>query len=59
LLLQVHDELVFEIPHGTLEGCAPVIKEIMEGVVPQDKLHGVPIVVEGKVGKNWGEMTKI
>ncbi len=59
LLLQVHDELVFEIPHGKLEGFAPVIKEIMEGVVPADKLHGVPIVVEGKVGKNWGEMTKL
>ena len=59
LLLQVHDELVFEIPHGKLEGFAPVIKEIMEGVVPADKLHGVPIVVEGKAGKNWGEMHPI
>jgi len=59
LLLQVHDELVFEIPHAKLEECAPVIKEIMEGVVPEVKLRGVPIVVEGKAGKNWGEMTKI
>ena len=56
LLLQVHDELVFEIPYAKLEEFAPVIKEIMESVVPQDKLHGVPIVVEGKAGKNWGEM---
>ncbi len=59
LLLQVHDELVFEIPRGKLEEYAPVIKEIMEGVVPEEKLHGVPIVVEGKAGKNWGEMEKI
>ncbi|MDZ4226413.1 MAG: DNA polymerase, partial [Patescibacteria group bacterium] len=56
LLLQVHDELVFEIPDAKLEEFAPVIKQIMEGVVSQDKLRGVPIVVEGKAGKNWGEM---
>ena len=59
LLLQVHDELVFEIPGNKLEGYTPVIKEIMEGVVPEAKLHGVPIVVEGKVGKNWGQMDTI
>jgi len=59
LLLQVHDELVFEIPGNKLQGYAPVIKEIMEGVVPEAKLHGVPIVVEGKVGKNWGQMDTI
>ncbi len=59
LLLQVHDELVFEIPHEKLEEYAPVIKEIMESVVPEEKLRGVPVVVEGKVGKNWGEMEKL
>jgi len=59
LLLQVHDELVFEIPSNKLQGYTPVIKEIMEGVVPEAKLHGVPIVVEGKVGKNWGQMDTI
>lgn len=56
LLLQVHDELVFEVPEGDVTKHAPTIKKIMEGVMPTEKAAGVPIVVEGKVGKNWGGM---
>jgi DNA polymerase I len=56
LLLQVHDELVFEMPQKEVAQCAPRIREIMEGVMPKDKSRGVPVVVEGKVGENWGEM---
>ncbi len=59
LLLQVHDELVFEMPKEKVEGYATKIKEIMESVVPEGKRRGVPIVVEGKAGKNWGEMEKL
>ena len=59
LLLQVHDELVFEIKKDKVDGYAAHIKKIMEAVVPQEKLCGVPIVVEGKAGKNWGEMQKL
>jgi DNA polymerase-1 len=56
LLLQVHDELVFEIKKDKIEECASLIKEIMESVVPEKKRAGVPIAVEGKRGDNWGEM---
>lgn len=59
LLLQVHDELVFEIADAEVEKLAPTIKKIMEGVMPKDKAKGVPVIVEGKVGKNWGEMQKL
>lgn len=59
LLLQVHDELVFEVPESALEKFAPKIKRIMESVMPKDKAKGVPIIVEGKAGKNWGEMKKL
>ncbi|MSR70597.1 hypothetical protein EXS62_00995 [Candidatus Kaiserbacteria bacterium] len=59
LLLQVHDELVFEIKENKVGEYAPKIQEIMENVVPQEKLRGVPIMVEGKAGKNWGEMNPI
>ncbi len=59
LLLQVHDELVFEIPKNKVQEYAPKIKEIMESVVPKEKRRGVPILVEGKVGKNWGEMNPL
>jgi DNA polymerase-1 len=59
LLLQVHDELVFEMPEGEVAACAPRIRQIMEDVMPKDKSRGVPVVVEGKVGENWGEMKQL
>jgi DNA polymerase-1 len=59
LLLQVHDELVFEIEESRAEGLAPHIQEIMENVVPEKERLGIPFLAEGKIGKNWGEMKKI
>ena len=56
LLLQVHDELVFEIEESLVKKLAPKIKEIMEEVIPHKERRGIPFVAEGKVGKNWGEM---
>jgi DNA polymerase-1 len=50
MILQVHDELVFEIPVGA-ENFLPKIKEIMESVFV---LH-CPLIVEGKEADNWGE----
>ncbi len=55
MLLQVHDELVFEVKEDKLNEYTPRIKEIMESVF---KLK-VPIVAEAKVGDNWDEMKKI
>ncbi len=54
LLLQVHDELVFEIREGTGEGTVAKIRKIMENVI---KLK-VDLKVDVKVGKNWGQMEK-
>ena len=59
LLLQVHDELVFEIKDSKVGELAPKIKEIMEGIVPEKDREGIPFVAEGKAGDNWGEMKKI
>jgi DNA polymerase-1 len=59
LLLQVHDELVFEIKDNKVKDLAPKIKEIMEEVVPEKDRKGIPFVAEGKAGENWGEMKKI
>lgn len=56
LLLQVHDELVFEIPNELVEKIAPEIKKRMENVVSLEKTKGVVCKVEYKVGENWGEM---
>jgi DNA polymerase-1 len=59
MLLQVHDELVFEIEEDRARGLAPHIKEIMENIVPEKERLGIPFIAEGKIGKNWGEMEKI
>lgn len=56
LLLQVHDELVFEIKTGEVGIVVPKIKEIMESVIPPEEAKGIPFVAEAKAGKNWGEM---
>jgi DNA polymerase-1 len=53
-LLQVHDELVFEVPHGQEEPAAAVIKRVMaEAAEPVVKLS-VPLDVEVGWGPNWG-----
>ncbi|MDZ4226377.1 MAG: DNA polymerase, partial [Patescibacteria group bacterium] len=59
LLLQVHDELVFEIADKKVQEIAPQIKEIMEGIVPEKDRKGIPFVAEGKAGENWGEMRPV
>jgi len=51
MILQVHDELVFEVPVEELEKMRHLVKHEMEGVAKLD----VPIKVEMKVGKNWYE----
>lgn len=52
MLLQVHDELVFEAKENLVKEAAPQIKKIMEEVY----VLKVPIVVDVKKGKNWEEM---
>ena len=56
LLLQVHDELVYEIRSSRVEALSVKIKEIMESVLPSKEAREVPILVTTKSGANWGEM---
>lgn len=51
MILQVHDELVFEIPDVEIEKVTPIIKKEMEKALPLS----VPVIVELKIGQNWGE----
>ena len=55
LLLQVHDELLFEMAENMVEQYAGKIVEIMENVY---KLK-VPLVASAKAGTNWLEITKL
>ncbi|HUJ32926.1 MAG TPA: DNA polymerase I [Candidatus Acidoferrum sp.] len=52
MILQVHDELLFEAPGGEIPDLAALVKEVMEGA---HKLR-VPLLVETKVGPNWRDM---
>ena len=59
LILQVHDELVFEIKKSKLKAVFEGIKENMEHILPEKETHGVPIIVEASSGENWGELQKV
>ncbi|MCH7760185.1 DNA polymerase I [candidate division TA06 bacterium] len=51
MILQIHDELVFEVPEGEVEEISLLAKEKMANALPLE----VPVVVEVGVGKNWFE----
>lgn len=59
LLLQVHDELIFEIKEGKLGASVPTLLDIMTGILDADKTKGVPILAEIKIGPNWEDMKKV
>lgn len=58
LLLQVHDELIYEVEKSVVNKAEEVIKEAMENVlnVSNRNKNEVPIEVHAKAGKSWGEM---
>ncbi len=51
MIMQVHDELVFEIRDDALEECVETIKQLMEQAADLD----VPLVVDVGIGANWDE----
>jgi len=53
MILQVHDELLFEVPHDEVERVRALVKPAMEQVYALN----VPLVVDIKVGPNWRDMT--
>lgn len=55
MLLQVHDELIFEVPEAELEEAVCLIRDCMENAI---KLE-VPLTVDMKQGPNWYDMEKI
>jgi len=51
LLLQVHDELLFEVPAAEAEATAAIVRTVMEGAAS----FGVPLVAEAGIGDSWAE----
>ncbi len=54
-LLQVHDELLLEVPRDEVDRLVPVLREVMEGALALD----VPLTVDVKVGDDWESMTPL
>ena len=59
MLLQVHDELIFEIKDSAIKTAVPKLVAIMENVFKGTDTYGVPVEVEVEVGNDWNSMTKL
>ncbi|PIQ84846.1 MAG: DNA polymerase I [Candidatus Omnitrophica bacterium CG11_big_fil_rev_8_21_14_0_20_63_9] len=55
MVLQVHDELIFEVPKAELAALAALVRRTMEGAIALD----VPLTVTVKAGPNWLEMAPV
>jgi len=55
MLLQVHDELVFEVPADEVAKTLPVIKQVMEGAQMPAVSLSVPLAVDARAADNWDE----
>jgi DNA polymerase-1 len=55
MLLQVHDELVFEVPDAEVDATLPVVSKVMEEApLPAIEL-AVPLAVDARAAQNWDE----
>ena len=55
MLLQVHDELIFEVPEDEVAATLPVVKRVMEKApLPAVEL-AVPLAVDARAADNWDE----
>ncbi len=55
MILQVHDELLFEVPEGELARLAPLVRQVMEGAAALS----VPLKVDLGAGPNWADLTEL
>ncbi|MFA5089865.1 MAG: DNA polymerase I [Candidatus Omnitrophota bacterium] len=55
MILQVHDELIFDVPQEEVDRLIVIIKDKMEGALSLD----IPIKVDIKKGRNWLEMESV
>jgi DNA polymerase-1 len=55
MLLQVHDELLFEVPDGEVEATKTLVRKVMEGATTPAVSLGVPLIADAGVGATWAE----
>jgi DNA polymerase I len=56
LVLQIHDEIIFEVENDTVEYISKSIPSLMEDVLTQEQKREVPILTDCEVGASWGQM---
>jgi DNA polymerase-1 len=56
LVLQIHDELVYELPEEKASALALEIKRIMENIIPTSESRGIVFRADARVGRAWGDM---
>jgi len=55
MLLQIHDELIFEVPKESIEETTNAVRKVMETAHKPAVHLDVPIIVDAGTGKNWAE----
>ena len=55
MLLQVHDELLFEVEDGAVDDLIGVARDVMEGAAGPAVHLDVPLIVDAGRGRNWAE----
>jgi DNA polymerase-1 len=55
MLLQVHDELIFEVPDAEVEATIPIVTAIMEKACEPALQLSVPLKVDARAADNWDE----
>ena len=51
MIMQVHDELIFETPKNNADEVLGLMKNMMEAAVKLD----IPLIADAKIGQNWNE----
>lgn len=58
-LMQIHDEILYEVDSDIAANVAPKIQKIMESVFEGKETRGVPVIVDANVGRSWGELKRL
>ena len=55
MLLQVHDELIFEVPDNEVAATLPVVQKVMEDAPFPAVILSLPLHVDARAANNWDE----
>lgn len=59
LVLQVHDELVYEVREDKVAHVGALVRDTMQSVLTPKESGGIPLTVDVEVGPNWGDLSRV